>query len=172
MLPTAAAASPPDAALSWRNREPDPPPFFLFSYQRLVLQHKVDGRVLTINIHCTQDKGGDLDCLPSCHREPGVGSDHWWFIINRDDGEREEEFHLVAPILHPEDNVVTVGVSAIMLVYHSPCCQVRWREMLAPCWCPKHDQLPMSQAPDGRHFHLFQVITITDLKVVGAGEGP
>ena len=84
----------------------------------------------------------------------------------------EEEFHLVAPILHPEDDVVAVGVAAIMLVHHSPCCQVRWREMLAPCWRPKHDQLPMFQAPDGRHFHLSHVITITDLKVVGAGEGP
>ena len=78
----------------------------------------------------------------------------------------------MAPILHPEEDVVTVGVAAIMLVRHSLCCQVRWREMLAPCWRPKHDQLPMSQAPDGSHFHLSQVITITDLKAVGAEEGP
>lgn len=86
---------------------------------------------------------------------------------------RGKELHLVnLPILHPEDDVVTVGVAAIMLVHHSPCCQVGRREMLAPTiQRPKHDPLPMSQAPDGRYFHLSQVITITDLKAVGAGEG-
>ena len=133
------------------------------------LQLVEDGGRVPVGVHRAEDCGADGLRAGSAPRiQAGVDGEVRRLVIDRVDGDGEEELDAMLAIRHPEDDVVADGVAVVVTVHDSADVEVgRCEEADATQRDPPDGQRTVTQTADGRQADVSAVVGIGDAQVHG-----